>query len=213
MQGQYQNIQIQPVQYLDNDTVFFLNKNTSVQPASVDFVKTPKGYYASLDPRTFDSPRSQRLEFDSPPLVSLGTQPQGNLDMLNSNQTGFYKDYDSIHGGNIKYYTDLGNDTPFGAPTYFVPNYTIPQLMIDPMGGIKPYYTRVPIMNKHNSIYDYSFDRDQCEWREDLLSQQNTQNNGFGAFQFYNDPSKYYPMYKFKTKGHFPWPVNNSCRK
>jgi len=203
----YQNVQIQPLQYLSDPSLYFINKDTSIQPTTVDFVKTPGGYYSSLDSRTFDSPRNQRLELDSPPLVSMGTQPQGNLYNVKGNQTGYYPDYDSIQGGDIKYYTDIMNDTPFGGPLFFIPNYTIPKLMVDPMGSIKYYYTRVPIMNKINSIYDYSFDKDQCEWREDLSAQRNTNNNGFGAYQFFNDPSKYYPMYKYPpTRNHFPWP-------
>ena len=203
----YKNIHITPLQHLTEPSILFLNKDTSIQPTTVDFIKTPGGYYSSLDPRTFDSPRNQRLVFDSPPLVSMGTQPQGNLDSVKGNQTGYYPDYESIQGGDIKYYMDIANDPPFGGPLFFLPSYTIPQLMIDPMGSIKYYSTRVPIMNKFNAVYDYSFDKDQCEWREDLCAQRATNNNGFGAYQFFNNPSKYYPMYKFPpVKKHYPWP-------
>jgi hypothetical protein len=202
----YKNIVIQPQQFLgDEESLYTLNKKTSMQPFAVDYVKTPDGHYTSLDPRIYDSPRDQRLELDTPPLQVMGTQPQGDIYKMEGNKTGFYKDYQSINGGNIKYYTDIGNDTPFGNPPYNNPSYTIPTLMVDPMDNMLPYYLRVPVFNKNNSVYQYTFDQDQCEWREDLMAQQNMQNNGFSTYQFYNNPARYFPSYKYKTQGHFPW--------
>lgn len=204
----YNNIQIFPPQAPGLiDSTLTLNQKTSLQPFAVDYVKTPNGHYTSLDPRIYDSPRDQRLELDTPPLQVMGTQPQGDIYKMEGNKTGFYKDYQSIKGGNIKYYTDIGNDTPFGNPPYSNPCYTIPTLMVDPMDNMLPYYLRVPVFNKNNSLYQYTSDQDQCEWREDLMAQQNMQNNGFSTYQFYNDPARYFPSYKYQSKGHFPWTI------
>jgi hypothetical protein len=204
----YNNITIFPPQYPGKDTVYTLNKNTSVQPAPVDFVKLPNGYYASLDPRTYNSPHNQRLEFDRPPLVSMGTIPQGNVYNNDGNSTGYYKDYESIKGGNVKYYTDLKIDMPGrNASNISIPIYTVPEIMVDPMGAIKPYYQRIPINNKKNAVYDYSFLSDSAEFREDItwLRNQKPRVRSGNLYRFFNEREKYYPMYKYPVDGHFPW--------
>ena len=40
------------------------------------------------------------------------------------------------------------------------------------MGALKPQYDRVPIAYNNYNISDYSFDRDQMGFREDLMSKQ-----------------------------------------
>lgn len=182
-----------------------LNKDTSVNNKDIDYVKI-HNHYMSLDPRTFDSPRAQRLEFDAPPRISSGTIPQTNIYEFKTNQTGFYNDYQSIHGGDIIYYTDIDNDEPNSGPQFFIPAYTNPTLLIDPMGSVKPYYLRIPIFEKNNTNFEYTFDQDQCEFREDLmaLQQQKINRSQFGAFQLYNDPKTYYPNYNPNFNGQFP---------
>ena len=44
-----------------------------------------------------------------------------------------------------------------------------PSVLKDPMDGTKTYYTRVPIPSEIEKISEYSFDRDQMEFREDLI--------------------------------------------
>jgi hypothetical protein len=208
------NIQILPIQVTNPYTtktedkeLFFINKKTSIRPSDVDYVRLPNGKYSSLDPRIFNSPHSQRLELNRPPLVSSFTQPQTNIYTDNGNQTGYYKDYESIKGGNIKYYTDLLFGAPYGVINFSSPSYTIPQILIDPMGSVKPYYQRVPIMNQNTSLYEYTFDRDTCSFREDIMATQRqvALKSGWRPYQFFNNPEKYYPMYDYPTKGHFPW--------
>lgn len=174
--------------------LFTLNQDRSVQNKDIDYVKIHDAY-ASLDPRTYDSPRAQRLLLDTPPKLSQGTIPQENLYDIKTNRTGFYDNYQSIYGGDITYYTDIENDMPHADPPFSIPAHTEPTLLIDPMGGVRPYYLRTPIFEKNNFLYPYSFDQDQCEWREDLiaLQQQKINSRQFGAFQFYNDPKTYYP--------------------
>lgn len=200
------NIQIQPLQRTTNHDIHTINKDDlSIQSQDIDFIQR-NGYYSSLDPRTYDVPRSQRLEFHQPPRVSINTQPQGDLYTHNRNNTGFYPDYESIKGGDLTYYTDITNDTPFSNPPFQIPSYTFPELLIDPMGSVKPYYKRVPILEKNNNLYEYSFDQDQCEFREDLMALQLSKisRSNFGYFQFFNDQERYFPDYH-PTKNNFPW--------
>ena len=170
-----------------------LNKDSSVRNCSVDYVKV-HNLYASMDPRTYDSPRAQRLYLDLPPKVSQNTQPQGNLYDMRTNDVGYYKDYQSIYGGDIIYYVDNIAD-PYSNPVYVIPSYTTPTILVDPMGAIKPYYKRTPIFQGDKNSFEYSFDRDQCEFREDLISKQSELNNrsAFDTYQLFNDPARYFP--------------------
>lgn len=202
----YTNIAIEPINQPGNyDPFNTLNKDRSVVKNDIDYVKI-NNLYTTLDPRTFDSPRAQRLYFDNPPRYSSNTIPQGDIYNMKTNNTGFYNNYQSIYGGDIVYYTDLDNDEPNGQPQFFIPAYTVPTLLVDPMGARKPYYLRVPIFKNNNNLYEYSFDQDQCEWREDLiaLQQQKQNTSNFGAYQLYNDPKTYYPSYKPNINGQFP---------
>jgi len=201
-----QNVRLEPIQQPGTYNPYtILNQNRSVKHCDIDFEKIHENY-VSLDPRTFDSPRAQRLTFDVPPFQSYGTQPQQNVYDLKTNHIGYYKNYESINGGDIIYYTDLDNDEPNGGPQFFIPAYTLPEILVDPMGSVKPYYIRVPMFQKNNNLYEYSFDQDQCEFREDLiaLQQQGSNTSNFGAYQWFNNPKQYYPSYQQNSNGKFP---------
>jgi hypothetical protein len=210
----FNNVQIVPVQDLFQDQtsikpLHFLNtENASVQPRAIDYVKTLRGHYASLDPRTLDSARNQRLELDIPPRVSQGTQP---LDMTmagsSGNRTGFYKDYGDITGGDALYYTDLFFGPPYGRVNFSSPAYVIPKILKDPMGSIKPYYERIPINQKNNNTFDYSFLRDSQFQREDISALQRSANlrKSSRPYFFFQDPEKYYPSYRYKGTDNTPW--------
>ena len=191
--------------------IHVLNTETSVHHTDIDYVKI-NNLYASMDPRTLDPIRSIRTYLDAPPLVSRGTKPQTDLSTIRTNTTGFYPNYQSIYGGDIKYYTDLSNDDPQGAPVFALPAYTVPELLVDPMGSVKPYYARIPVYKKNNSQLEYSFDQDQCEFREDLMALQLSKFNrsSFGAFQLFNDPKTYYPAYDKDFYGKEPLTQKNS---
>jgi len=205
----YNNIAIFPPQApgLKNSTLT-LNKKTSLQPFAVDYVKTQDGHYTSLDPRIYDSPRDQRLELDSPPLQVMGTQPQGDIYKMEGNKTGFYKDYQSINGGNIKYYNDLFSDLPGkSASLISLPIYSIPEFRFDPMGNPRPEYTRIPINTKKNAYSEYSHLCDTSEFREDIIWQRNIKPRyrARGIYNFFENREQNYPMYHYPVEGHFPW--------
>jgi hypothetical protein len=184
-----------------------INSNTSIAPDYNSFYQTKYGY-VSLDPRTYDTTRNMYMTLNQPPLQSSNTLPQHNMNTIRTNKTGFYNDYESINGGNIKYYTSLNTSSPIDEPIFNIPSYIKPQVLIDPMGSVKPYYQRIPVFEtnvlKSNSLYDYSFTRDTSEFREDLTSYRNGIINrvDFNYYQLFNEPSKYYPT--FKPFLHYP---------
>jgi hypothetical protein len=77
------------------------------------------------------------------------------------------------------------------------------------MGSIKPYYKRIPVLERNNNIYEYSFDQDQCEFREDLMALRlsSIQKSDYTIFQYYNDPEQYFPSYQ-TSPPNYPWLQN-----
>ena len=203
-----------PLPFPDRETKdkkeWILNRERSVRPDTLSFrplvsssscrsSSSPITNYRSADPRLFDSPRAMSLQLDRPPLQSSHTQPVNENQLFSSHPPsnsngGVYPSYASIYNGDITYYTDISNDSPFSSPAFFLPSYTNPTLFEDPMGSRKPCYQRIPLCPSQKAFYDYSFDRDQCEFREDLMSRQQTKNlySDFGAYHMLQDP---YPNY------------------
>lgn len=155
-----------------------LNRKNFQLVESNDFEKTttPNGVtgYLTMDPRTFDSPRAQYMVLDKPALKVKNTQPLNDIYSKENNSVrpGFYKGYQDIRGGSIIYYEDLNNDLPYCAPVFTIQSYMKPSIMDDPMNSTKSYYQRISIPSAVNEISEYSFDRDQMEFREDLISKQ-----------------------------------------
>lgn len=147
--------------------------------------------YQSMDPRTFDSPRAQRLLLDRPPLYSRNTQPQKNLYAPSQVQTGYYPSYESIKGGQYIYYTDKSIDVPYTNPTYVNQVYMQPTVFVDPMGASQTIYERIPIFKNNRNTSDYTFDQDQMEFREDLMSKQSQlmNKNAYGTYSLYKNKS------------------------
>lgn len=174
-----------------------INTHRSINPDYSSFSFNNNSFISS-DPRTFDSPRSMHLSFNYPPLQSSFTQPQYNLNHIKTNHIGYYPSYKSIYGGDITYYSDIQNDDPHNSPTFFIPSYTEPTILVDPMGSIKPYYKRIPRFKNKSLIYDYSFDQDQCEFRENLIaSQQDSLNtSNYGAYQLFSKSNNNYLISK-----------------
>lgn len=161
---------------------------------SQDFIPIDGGYYASMDPRTVDVVRNTRMVFDAPPFEAPNTQPIQGL----YSDPGFKTGYDVYNAGSIRYYTDPDTADPYGTPPYIIPSQVIPTLFQDPMGALRPYYEKIPLTEKSNYFYEYSFDQDQINWREDLMSKQSEKQNSqkWDSFQYYNDPYKFFSFKK-----------------
>lgn len=157
---------------------------------ATDFTKTTEQGihgYLTMDPRTYNSPRQQYLLFDTPPLKVKNTQPLHDVyDESNNVKTGFAP-YSRLKGGSIIYYKDLNNDLPYSKPVYDIQAYVQPSILKDPMGQMSTIYKRVPIPSEIEKSSDYSFDRDQMEFREDLISLQSQRinKNQYNAYHFY----------------------------
>lgn len=160
-----------------------------------DFYPTPNGLFTSQDPRTIDVTRNMRILYDRPPLQTKNTQPLDHLYTGYGARTGFYPDYTNINAGQIMYYTDAATADPYGTPPYAIPSQVTPTIFQDPMGGLHPYYQKVPLMENNNYLYEYSSDQDIVGFREDIMSKQQEKrySRDWGTFQLFNDPQKYYP--------------------
>lgn len=160
---------------------------------SQDFVPIEGGYYASMDPRTIDVTRNMRLVFDAPPFESPDTQPLRKI----YSSPGYHTGYNVFNAGSVRYYTDVDTADPYATPPYVIPSEVIPTLFQDPMGGLHPYYEKVPLVQKSSDMFEYSFDQDQINWREDLMSKQQEKQNSqkWDTFHLYRDPETYFPGY------------------
>lgn len=174
-----------------------LNRKDFQLVESKDFEKktTPDGItgFTSMDPRTFNSPRSEYIYLDKPPLYVKNTQPLEDIyGESNDVKTGYYNSYKDIKGGSLIYYTDLENDLPYSSPVFEIQALNRPSILKDPMDSTKTYYRRVPIPSEIEKISDYSFDRDQMEFREDLISKQQEifLRNNYSSYDFFKNLSE-----------------------
>jgi len=169
-------------------------KDFSLEEAK-DFTKTKTeniSGYLTMDPRTYDAPRQQYLLLDTPPLYLKNTQPLTDLYSPSNNvQTGFYPSYESINGGSIIYYNDFTTGLPFVKPVYQNQSLVRPSILQNPMGQTSTIYERIPIPSEKEKSSPYSFDRDQMEFREDLIALQSQKmyKNSYDSFQFYKSLS------------------------
>jgi hypothetical protein len=196
---------LDPISFPSNENPYeILNKESCLVLCEGDFVPVRGGGYQSMDPRTFDSPRAQRLTLDRPPLKISNTQPLEDIygESNNHCQTGFYADYSSIQGGNIKYYTDLSL-TVYNDPVFILPSFVNLHVQTDPMGAYLPQYNRVPIFQKNRQSSLYSFDQDQMEFREDLMSFQTRKANR-SDYNYYHDFNKWVQM---SPTSQLPYPL------
>jgi hypothetical protein len=140
--------------------------------------------YVSPDPRLIDVLRNFTMTLDRPPLDS--SIP---LKDINTNESlrGYgqnYKTYSDINAGQIYYYIDKSIEDPFYSPNFTIPAQTTGVVYKDPMGAMKPEYTRDPLtkrdcLNTKNTNYigGLSWMEDSTEHREDILSKQMNRQN------------------------------------
>ena len=171
-----------------------LNRENFQLVKSRDFEKktSPDGItgFTSMDTRTYNSPRAQYIYLDQPPLYLKNTQPLEDIyGEKNDVKTGYYNSYKDIKGGSLIYYSSLDNDLPYRSPIFQIQAMNRPSVLKDPMDGTKTYYTRVPIPSETEKISEYSFDRDQMEFREDLISKQQEvfYKNNYTSYQFFKN--------------------------
>lgn len=146
--------------------------------------------YLSMDPRMYNAARQQYLLLDVPPLKVKNTSPMTDIyGDKNNVRDGYISSYENIRGGNIIYYKDYGNNLPYTSPLYNIQSYMKPSVLTDPMGQTSTIYKRIPIPSEIEKISDYSFDRDQMEFREDLMSLQSQRmnKNSYDSYDYYKN--------------------------
>lgn len=170
-----------------------LNSLASAQNMSKDFQRfecsgqqgCPKVQYASKDPRLISVPHGgQVMTLDRPPYDSSVKLSQvatdKHLDAYGQNYSG----YSDINAGHYTYYINRSREDPFYPPNFTISANAIGTLYQDPMGAIRPQYTRKPLkcnnpLNTKKDHYDggLSWIQDSTEHREDLLSYQMRKRN------------------------------------
>jgi hypothetical protein len=143
--------------------------------------------YLSSDPRLYNSAGVSWLQLDKPPLNSSVKLNTLNSDKSLNRYGQGYKSYADVNAGQYLYYTvnDL-EDTLF-KPLFSRNATVVGNMYKDPMGSMKPEYTRIPHEKQDHAIltdpcdvtggYSLSYIKDTQAHREDLLSYQMRKRN------------------------------------
>jgi hypothetical protein len=134
--------------------------------------------YIRDDPRPMNYATKQALPLNRPPFN--GSLPLQMSEIYNPelDKVGKpAKNYSDLYGGDITYYVDEQFTKSLYEPLFTIRSNTSKELYIDPMGSKKPHYGREPLTVNHRNISDYSFDRDQMAFREDILQSNMAQMN------------------------------------
>ena len=164
-----------------------LNKSVYSNKKAPNFRKLPcknpcgQDAYMAYDPRLYSPLHNMYLPLDSVPITG-----DVNLSQIYSIDPSYgvgSQPYSEIDDGQILYYTDKSISQPFFSPVFGQQANTISALYRDPMGSIKPEYTRV--LNSINPTVEtpagyeecLSFVQDTQSFREDLMSYQMRKQN------------------------------------
>lgn len=144
----------------------------------------PKPSYVSWDPRLYSETRYNYIPLDQPPI-------DGNVRLKDiyerkwNNYGKGMKPYNHINDGHVMYYVDRHIEDAYFKPLFAEKAKEVAVLFKDPMGGVKPEYTRIPQVNTENPTVSMakkysgclSFIQDTQSHREDLLSYQMRKRN------------------------------------
>ena len=137
--------------------------------------------FATRDPRLIDQARSQMLSLDRPVYTGVDANPVLMENLYDNANNAFaakpYKTYSDINSGDYRYFVDKQLADAFPTPLFEIESAVQDQVYIDPMGGVKPQYTKRPLTINNRNISDYQFDRDEIAFREDIMSSQMTKMN------------------------------------
>jgi hypothetical protein len=142
-----------------------------------------RSVYFTQDPRLISSSRGgDPLPLDLPP-INQGVKIKNVYTDLGFNNT-IYKDYSAIRSGDIMYYIDKSIAGAYYRPVFVNPSFVTGYDYIDPMGSVKPTYTRTPV--HHENPLDVkantyktglSFLDQTSEFREDIIAKQQSVHN------------------------------------
>jgi len=139
--------------------------------------------YASEDPRLVNAAVPMTLTLNQPPATSSVSNQDIYSPSLN-NYGQNYKQYSDISAGQITYYIDDSIKAPFHSPNFTNQAVVSAQMYQDPMGGLKPQYTRSPIVKPPpvgslRNCYEgcLSWIEDSQNQREEIMSTQISKSN------------------------------------
>ena len=140
--------------------------------------------YINEDPRLKDAPRSIQTTLDRPPITGDVRLKDIYDDKYNAYRLG-YIPYKDIVDGQINYYVDNSIKDALYKPVFSEEANVQKVLYKDPMGAMKPEYTRQPLINtlnpttynRQNFPYGLSYMQDTQSHREDIMSYQQRKNN------------------------------------
>lgn len=142
--------------------------------------------FLNSDPRLYNSPSATWLQLDKPPMdgnVKL-SEIYTNTDLDEYGKA--YKSYHDINAGQITYYNDKSIEDAYYEPVFSEPAKTVGFLYKDPMGNIKPQYTRISnytyntVSTKPSNVagkFCSSFVKDTNFAREEIMALQQRKNN------------------------------------
>jgi hypothetical protein len=182
---------IQPVKDTVPATIYRLNRSGLRYDLSAIPVKTPslgpacRTGWVFQNPITYDAPRGIQTVFDAPPLtgaVNVGNTCHDEIYTPYFGRYGTkYRNYLDMNAGQITYYLDENTCRPFTSPVFTTPARVRGRLFVDPMGQVKPEYSRVPrVEYAWNCPYADACDsatHDTLEFRQDLIARQQRKND------------------------------------
>lgn len=142
--------------------------------------------YASNDPRLISvAHNGQVLTLDRPPMNQAVKLNEVYTDPTLKYYGQNYNCYQDINAGDIMYYIDQSIQDAEFQPIFTNNAIVDGEILKDPMGAIKPQYSRIPVIKtdlldtKHNNYKDVglSWMRDSLESREDLIALQMRKHN------------------------------------
>jgi len=171
--------------YLDpNGPNTYVTPNVDLKPAP-DFFEVNDGLYTSWDPRLYDPVRNIRLHLDRAAVQPLNVQPLRNVYSQKLPSTGQYRTIEDIRLGNVIRYVSPFTQQVYPSPIYQMTANVQGVLFQDPMGSVKPYYLREPVMQHNKALSNYTFDQDQMSFREDIMARQSQKMNRTDFSKFY----------------------------
>lgn len=130
-----------------------------------------KGPYYSFDPRIKSFATGEKMPLNAPPYTSsIWLQ-----EVYNDKLTGYgrkYGSYNDVNTGQVRYYTTKSLSNPLFKPVFSVRSDVTHSTFVDPMGSVTPNYSRKPVLKNGRDISEYQNDRDEIEFRENLIASQ-----------------------------------------
>jgi len=177
------NVSIQPTKkngiQLLNPQALQDKYSKNFTPSSCNSKGCNKDVYLSTDPRLLSVPSNQYYPLDRPPIDSKIKINEIATDNSLNNYGKNYSGYSDINAGQIVYYINKERTEPFYSPNFVTSALTTSKITQDPMGQVRPSYTRYPLkapdhLNTKKQSYSgcLSWIHDSTNHREDIMSKQ-----------------------------------------